>query len=140
MILLLILISCNQEKIKSLEAEISRLNREIIQKDSMLLAKDDELHRLDGILLEQEMRRTYIKQYTNSEIIRLVKEDREFNYPEGKRRNFIVRMIDKNRYEVRFDMMSTDCTYGDWEIQIFTIVFLPGHKYSLSHKSGPLCF
>jgi len=142
-ILAITISSCNQEKIDKLELHVSQLEEELIEKTETIVKQEKEILSLRNELEVMNKiinERNRIKQYSDYEIIDIVKKDREYYCPNAKRKNFVVRKIDTNIYDVRFDYMSTDPNvYQRWIPTVYRIQFFPNNKYTLKLQKGAVC-
>ncbi|MDY0142431.1 MAG: hypothetical protein RBR97_11120 [Bacteroidales bacterium] len=142
-ILAMTISSCNQEKIYKLELQISQLEKELIEKTETIVKQEKEILSLREeleVMNKKINERNRIKQYSDYEIIDIVKKDREYYCPNAKRKNFVVRKIDTNIYDVRFDYMSTDPNvYQEWIPTVYRIQFFPNNKYTLKLQKGAIC-
>ena len=64
--------------------------------------------------------------FSEEEALEVFKKDREFYCPNAKRKNFMVKKIDDNIYDIRFDFKETaPSTIGlSWSISTYRIEFL----------------
>jgi len=128
--LVLILSSCNQEKINTLETEIIELKTKIEFKNATIKRQKEELDK-----------NKIIKKYSESEIIQIFKKDRNYYCPNAKRKDFKLRQVDANIFDIRFLRMTTDKYRIPkiWEITVYRLELLPGDKYNLRWRQGPMC-
>ena len=133
-VLSLVLLGCNEKKIIELENRIIGLESEIIEKDSIIknFQENDEIRRR-----LRELEENKIKQHSNSEIIRIVREDREFNCPESLIKDFKVRYVNENIYNVSLKIKVGK--QWDWSSNIYTITFYENNQYILKLKKGTFC-
>ncbi|WP_196888772.1 hypothetical protein [Aureivirga sp. CE67] len=135
--------SCNQEKINNLQEKISELENNLTKKDSIINSQNIELNSLVNELQKKDeilKKRNQIKKYSDIEIIEIVKRDREYYCPNAKRKNFVVRKINSNIYDVRFNFMTTESfTFKEWIPTVYRIQFLPNNKYTIKLQKGTLC-
>jgi FtsZ-binding cell division protein ZapB len=124
--------SCNQEKNDELELVVFQLEEELKEK---IITIDNQKKKIKSLRDELEVKNEAIKQYSDSEIIEIVKKEREYYSPNVKRNNFVIRKINTNIYDVRFDLISTG-SYGREESKptVYRIQFLTNDKYTLKQQ------
>ena len=77
---------------------------------------------------------------SNEELIELFKNHVGFYCPNGRYRNFRVRMIQRNIYDISFETINPSSGVHNWATGIHRITLLPNDKYEIVLRSGPVCF
>ena len=128
--MLLIFSSCNQE---NTENQVNELKK-VIEEQELII--NDLQSKLSKLNQWSPVSNKTIK-YTDDEIIDIVKKHEEYYCPEGIRKNFVVRRLDENTCDVRYELKFNN--KDDFSITIKRIEFTENHRYTISHYKGYTC-
>ena len=133
--------SCNQDKINSLEDELEQKVNEITELNAEIYDLKEELNETKSKLDEIESEKIKIRNYTDEEIIDIVKTERNFNCPSISIKEFLVWKTSSDLYQVRFyqNVFSFGLQKKHWEKIIVEIQIYPNNKYRYNVKVGTLC-
>lgn len=67
-----------------------------------------------------------------------MKNDREYYCPDAKRKNFVIKKITNNIYDVRFHLKLSG-RFREFSPTTYRIEFFPNDKYKLDLYKGTLC-
>ena len=139
--ILLTLTSCNQDKLSSLENELKEKKNEIKELNTEIDNLKGELLSVNEQLSVINSKKNKIRDYTNEEIIQIIKSERNFKCPKTLIKDFVVRKTNSNKYEVRFyqymDRFGSKKHY--WDKIIVMIQVFPGDKYTYNVIQGTIC-
>lgn len=131
-VILFILTSCNQNKIDQLEKRVNYLEQELELKKSII-----------NNLETERKKNNEIKKYSNNEIIEIVKEHLNYYCPQADRKNYVVRQINSNTYDIRFYEIDANKRnqFRRWEVAVYRLEVLPRGEYILKwRQGGSVCY
>jgi hypothetical protein len=144
-VLVIILSGCNKKELEKLQNQVNSLEAELNVKVSIIDEKSDKINELYNEISELQeqlnklqQKKMFVRQYTDKEIIQLIKKEREFECPHLDRKDWVVRKLRENYYEVRYMHKNPKYPHSDYRPSIYSIEFLPENKYKTYLVSGSI--
>jgi hypothetical protein len=131
-ILLLTICSCKNENIESLQ-------NALIEKDQEIRQLKNEIESLKNDLKSSNFGNQSIRDYSNEEIISIVKNEMGFTCPKTQIKDFVVRKTSSENYEVRFYQKIKEFDNYYWDKIIVHIQVFPDDKYTYDIYDGTQC-